>query len=97
MPEGPRRNSGVPSDSFLWQDSAPGGPEVRADVDAWVEARLVPASLVIRVGEPLARQTNHGWWFRQHCVTNPAHFAQVRTGDSILSRFRASMELTDAT
>lgn len=58
--------------TILRQDAAPGGLQV-CDLDGeWKEARVVPGSFVINVGDLLSRWTNDRWQSTLHRVSNPS-------------------------
>lgn len=58
--------------TILRQDAAPGGLEVRDFDGVWKEARVVPESFVINVGDLLSRWTNDRWRSTLHRVSNPS-------------------------
>ncbi len=58
--------------TILRQDAAPGGLEVRDLDGTWKEARVVPNSFVINVGDLLSRWTNDRWTSTLHRVSNPS-------------------------
>ena len=58
--------------TILRQDAAPGGLEVQGLDGQWYEARVVPNSFVINVGDLLSRWTNDRWRSTLHRVSNPA-------------------------
>lgn len=58
--------------TILRQDAAPGGLEVRDFDGVWKEARVVPNSFVINVGDLLSRWTNDRWRSTLHRVSNPS-------------------------
>lgn len=58
--------------TILRQDAAPGGLEVRDLDGVWKEARVVPNSFVINVGDLLSRWTNDRWQSTLHRVSNPS-------------------------
>lgn len=58
--------------TILRQDAAPGGLEVRDLDGVWKEARVVPESFVINVGDLLSRWTNDRWQSTLHRVSNPS-------------------------
>lgn len=58
--------------TILRQDAAPGGLEVMDLDGTWHEAKVVPESFVINVGDLLSRWTNDRWRSTLHRVSNPA-------------------------
>jgi isopenicillin N synthase-like dioxygenase len=58
--------------TILRQDAAPGGLQVRDFDGVWKEARVVPQSFVINVGDLLSRWTNDRWHSTLHRVSNPS-------------------------
>lgn len=58
--------------TILRQDAAPGGLEVRDLDGVWKEAKVVPGSFVINVGDLLSRWTNDRWQSTLHRVSNPS-------------------------
>ncbi|WP_072395414.1 2-oxoglutarate and iron-dependent oxygenase domain-containing protein [Hyphomicrobium sp. CS1GBMeth3] len=58
--------------TILRQDAAPGGLQVRDFDGIWKEARVVPRSFVINVGDLLSRWTNDRWRSTLHRVSNPS-------------------------
>ncbi|AJE46746.1 isopenicillin N synthase family dioxygenase [Celeribacter indicus] len=57
--------------TVLRQDTAPGGLEIRDTDGIWREARTIPGSFVINVGDLMSRWTNGRWRSTLHRVTNP--------------------------
>ncbi len=57
--------------TILRQDAAPGGLEVADRDGTWHEARVVPDSFVINVGDLMSRWTNGRWRSTLHRVSNP--------------------------
>ena len=58
--------------TILRQDAAPGGLEVMDFDGKWKEAKVVPESFVINVGDLLSRWTNDRWRSTLHRVSNPS-------------------------
>ncbi|MEM5475742.1 2-oxoglutarate and iron-dependent oxygenase domain-containing protein [Pacificibacter sp. AS14] len=65
--------------TILRQDAAPGGLEVMALDGTWHEAKVIPESFVINVGDLLSRWTNDRWRSTLHRVSNPARTATGST------------------
>lgn len=65
--------------TILRQDAAPGGLEVKGRDGQWHEAKVIPNSFVINVGDLLSRWTNDRWCSTLHRVSNPA---RVLTGST---------------
>lgn len=57
--------------TILRQDTAPGGLEIWQDGE-WLDARRVPESFVINVGDLMSRWTNDRWHSTLHRVSNPS-------------------------
>lgn len=58
--------------TILRQDTAAGGLEVMGLDGQWHEAKVIPNSFVINVGDLLSRWTNDRWRSTLHRVSNPA-------------------------
>ncbi|MEP2781254.1 MAG: 2-oxoglutarate and iron-dependent oxygenase domain-containing protein [Pseudoruegeria sp.] len=65
--------------TILRQDSAPGGLEVMDLEGNWHEAKVIPDSFVINVGDLLSRWTNDRWRSTLHRVSNPSRDATGTT------------------
>lgn len=57
--------------TILRQDAAPGGLEVMGLDGEWHEAKVIPDTFVINVGDLLSRWTNDRWRSTLHRVSNP--------------------------
>ncbi|MEI6537261.1 MAG: 2-oxoglutarate and iron-dependent oxygenase domain-containing protein [Verrucomicrobiaceae bacterium] len=57
--------------TILRPDNAPGGLEVMPKSGEWMPARPAPGSLVINIGDLMARWTNDRWVSTLHRVVNP--------------------------
>ncbi|MDV7090182.1 isopenicillin N synthase family oxygenase [Rhodococcus sp. IEGM 248] len=59
--------------TVLWQEDVPsGGLQVLNKAGNWVDVPYVPGSLVVNIGDSLARWTNDRWVSTYHRVVNPA-------------------------
>lgn len=58
--------------TILRPDEAPGGLQVMTRSGDWIAARRAPGSLIINIGDLLARWTNDRWVSTLHRVANPA-------------------------
>jgi len=58
--------------TILRQDAAPGGLQICDRNGIWRDARVVPDSFVINVGDLMARWTNERWQSTLHRVDNPS-------------------------
>lgn len=57
--------------TILRPDEAPGGLQVMTTSGEWMPARRAPGSLIINIGDMLARWTNDRWVSTLHRVVNP--------------------------
>ncbi|MFO1147450.1 MAG: 2-oxoglutarate and iron-dependent oxygenase domain-containing protein [Alsobacter sp.] len=57
--------------TILRSDDAPGGLQVMTAAGEWLPARREPGSLIINIGDMLARWTNDRWVSTLHRVVNP--------------------------
>ena len=57
--------------TILRQDDAPGGLQVKAPDDRWVDVKPVGGALVINAGDLIQRWTNDRWVSTLHRVVNP--------------------------
>ena len=57
--------------TILRQDDAPGGLQVKAPDDQWIDVKPVRGALVINAGDLIQRWTNDRWHSNLHRVVNP--------------------------
>jgi isopenicillin N synthase-like dioxygenase len=65
--------------TILRSDDAPGGLQVMTPAGEWMAARIEPGSLIINIGDMLARWTNDRWVSTLHRVVNPPRDAASGT------------------
>ncbi|MEV4596868.1 2-oxoglutarate and iron-dependent oxygenase domain-containing protein [Amycolatopsis sp. NPDC049253] len=60
--------------TVLWQEAVDsGGLQVLNKAGEWVDVPVIPDSLVVNIGDSLARWTNDTWVSTMHRVVNPEH------------------------